>query len=215
MDRPTLQELQWIGAAVGIGVGAYTLLKPIVPSLWRLLGAHTWRPIVAHFGGIHQMIQTVAHMDGEISELRHETTAIKTRVEAELGPNGGSSLKDQVTMIAARQAAIFDGQARAAFQADRAGRFTSVNRAFEQLVGYPQRDLLGMRWVNLLHQDDAEAFMVVWQHAISDGRILRRTCRIVTASDVTLSVSIDAVPILVRDQAVEWQGYFVDPEVQT
>ncbi len=104
---------------------------------------------------------------------------------------------------------------------DPQGRFTSVNRAFEQLVGYPSRDLLGMRWVNLLHQDDADPFMVVWQHAMADGRILRRNVRIVTAQEVTIDVCVDAVPILIprkdpagviRDEPVEWQGYFEHPE---
>lgn len=177
-----------IAAAVGV---VYAAARP--------LALRAWKPIASHFDGVHRMVRGFDTMQGEI-------TSIKTRVDSELGPNGGSSLKDQVTTIAARQAAIFDGMQRPAFQADAEGKFLTVNRAFENLTGYPARDLVGMGWVNLLHQDQVEAFMVAWRHAISDGRILRRECLMVKANDEEISVCVDAVPVKVGTQVLEWQG---------
>ncbi len=197
----TLQEWAWLAAIVAPSGIVYALVRPALLRLWRWATA----PIVDHFRGVHRMVATVDRMEGEV-------TQIKRRVEAELGPNGGGSMKDQVTVIAARQAAIFDSMARPAFQADATGRFVSVNRAFEMLTGYPARDLLGMGWVNLIHQDHVEAFMVAWNHTIRDGRMLRRECVLVKASGDELSVCVDAVPVKAGARVLEWQGTFETPE---
>lgn len=202
---PTLQQLQWFGAIVAILVATYPvvrwLTRPVLVQAWRFVAV----PVRAHFAGINRMVASVERMEGEV-------TQIKRRVEAELGPNGGGSMKDQVTVIAARQAAIFDGMSRPAFQADASGRFVSVNRAFETLTGYPARDLLGKGWVNLIHQDQVEAFMLAWDHTIRDGRILRRDCVLVKASGDELMVCVDAVPVKAGARVLEWQGTFAAPE---
>lgn len=202
MTLPTTDELQWLGAILGGIVAAFKTARPLAR-----MSARAWRsnPIRRHFAGVSQMVADVGAMRGEISEIRR-------RVEGELGPNGGGSMKDQVTVIAARQAAIFDSMSRPAFQADAAGKFVSVNRAFEAMTGYPARDLLEMGWVNLIHQDEVEEFMIAWHHAIEDGRILRRACAIVTASDVQLAVCVDAIPVKVGQRVIEWQGTFERPE---
>lgn len=179
---PSLQEMQWYVAAVALATAAWKLL----PWLWRSrLG---WTPVATFFRSAQRLFDEVAQMKVEIS-------AIRRRVDAELGPNGGGSLKDQVTLIAARQTAIFDGMARPAFEANASGNFISVNRAFELLTGYRTPELLDMGWVNVVHQDDVERFMIAWQHAIRDRRILRWSCRLVTADDKTIEVCIDAMPM--------------------
>lgn len=196
-------ESWWLAAAVVFPGGAlYWLTRPLATKAWRLIAT----PVKAHFAGVHRMIVTVDRIEGEVRE-------IKRQVEAELSPNGGGSMKDQLTIVVARQAAIFDGMARPAFQADASGRFVSVNRAFEVMTGYPSRDLLGMGWVNLIHQDQVEAFMLAWQHTIRDGRILRRDCVLVKANGDELMVCVDAVPVKAGARVLEWQGTFVAPEL--
>lgn len=208
MNLPTLQQLQWFGTLCGIFVGVATIHKTFpnaFPSIGDRLRRFTWGPVAEYFRGVALVIAAVPRIEGEV-------TQIKKRVEAELGPNGGGSMKDQVTVIAARQAAIFDGMSRPAFQADATGRFVSVNRAFESMTGYPSRDLLEMGWVNLIHQNEVEEFMIAWHHAIDDGRILRRACVIVTATDMKLTVCVDAIPVKVGKRVIEWQGTFEKPE---
>ena len=195
---PSLLELQWIGAALASVVALISISKA-APAVIAGIRRWTWGPVVDHFRGVHAMIGDVGLMRGEIS-------SIKQRVDAELGHNGGSSLKDQVTKISARQAAIFDSMQRPAFQASADGTFVTVNRAFETLTGYPARDLFGMGWVNLLHQGDADAFMVAWHHAIDDGRIMRRECRMVKANGEEITVCADTIPVKVGTQVLEWQG---------
>lgn len=195
-------ESWWLAAAVVFPGGAlYWLTRPLAVKAWRLVST----PVRLHFLGVQRMVKAVDRMEGEIQQIRR-------RVEGELGPNGGGSMKDQVTVIAARQAAIFDSMARPAFQADAAGRFVSVNRAFEVMTGYPSRDLLGMGWVNLIHQDQVETFMVAWEHTIRDGRILRRECVLVKANGDELMVCVDAVPVKAGARVLEWQGTFEAPE---
>jgi len=169
----------------------------------RWVSVRAWRPVASHFNGVHRMVAGFDTMQGEIS-------AIKSRIDAELGTNGGGSIKDQVTLIAARQEAIFDAQNRPSFQADAHGNFSSVNRAFERRTGFPARDLLGKGWVSLLHPDDVEDFMEVWAHMVKDGRRLRRSCRIVTADGTTVAISVNATPVKRKGTAVaiEWQGDF-------
>ncbi|HYE86910.1 MAG TPA: hypothetical protein VEA16_11180, partial [Vicinamibacterales bacterium] len=111
---PSLLELQWVGALIGIGVGVAALIKLVPPGV-RIVGRWTWQPVVAHFQGVHRMFTTVDSMVGEISEIRKELTT-----------NGGRSLKDHVMQTAvkveaigdrvetieARQSAVFDAQMR-------------------------------------------------------------------------------------------------------
>lgn len=202
-------ESWWLAAAVALPGGAlYWLSRPLAIKVWQLIAG----PVRAHFAGVERMVSDVATMKDEVSSMKGEISAISRRVEGELGPNGGGSMKDQVTIIAARQAAIFDSMARPAFQADASGRFMSVNRAFEMMTGYPARDLVGMGWVNLIHQDHVEAFMVAWEHTIRDGRILRRECLLVTSVGDELAVCVDAVPVKAGARVLEWQGTFASPE---
>ena len=196
----TLKEWQLVLAVVAPGGALYWLARPVARHAWRLVAT----PVRTHYTGVQRMIAVVDRMEGEV-------TQIKARVEAELGRNGGESMKDQVTAIVARQAAIFDSMSRPAFQADAAGRFISVNRAFEMMTGYPSRDLLGMGWVNLIHQAEVEDFMVAWDHTIADGRILRRNCVLVTAAGESVFVCVDAVPVKAGARVLEWQGTFVAP----
>lgn len=198
---PTLQEWAWIAAIVAPSGALYWLARPVALTAWRVVAA----PVRVFITGLHRTIATVERIEGEV-------TQIKRRVEAELGPNGGGSMKDQVTVIAARQAAIFDSMSRPAFQADATGRFVSVNRAFEMMTGFPSRDLMGMGWVNLIHQDQVEGFMLAWEHTIRDGRQLRREVVIVKATGDELMVCIDAVPVRAGARVLEWQGTIVAPE---
>lgn len=192
---PTLQELQWYVAAVALATAAWKVL----PILWRT--RFGWTPVAAHFCSIQRMASKVDRMEGEIA-------AIRQRVDGELGTNGGGSLKDQVTLIAAHQSALFDAQIRASFQADVKGNFISVNRAFERRTGFPARDLLGMGWANLLHPADFKAFMEAWEVAVEEGFALRRSCRIVTADNVIVTISVDAAPVKRAGRVIEWQGSF-------
>ena len=65
-----------------------------------------------------------------------------------------------------------------------------------------------MGWLNVVHQDDVERFMVAWTHAIRDRRILRWSCRLVTAEDKTVEVCIDAMPMRANTgaQVLGWYG---------
>lgn len=203
-------ESWWLPAAVVLPGGAlYWAARPLALRAWALAA----KPVREHFLGVRRMMAAVDRMEGEIQQ-------IKRRVDAELGPNGGGSMKDQVAgmkdqvaVIASRQIAVFEAGERPAFQADASGRFKSVNRAFEKLSGYPARDVLGKGWINLIHQDDVEAFMAAWEHAIRDGRILRRECVMVTAAGDSITICIDAIPVKSGDRVLEWQGSFA-PEME-
>lgn len=117
----------------------------------------------------------------------------------------------RVARIDARNSAMFAASAIPAFEANAAGEFTMVNRAFEALTGYSDRDLLGFRWVNVIHQNDADDFMEEWQHMVRHSRILRRTVRLMTQQKTGIEVRVDTQPM--RDGGIDigWFGT-VEPE---
>jgi PAS domain S-box-containing protein len=110
------------------------------------------------------------------------------KVRALLGPNGGTSLYDKVTMAGksallsqARLSTMFDIVVdRPMFETDAAGQFTSVNAAFEKSFDTSCDDMYGRGWINLLIPEDREPFVRAWHHAIADRRAFRSVARCVT-----------------------------------
>ena len=127
-----------------------------------------------------------------------------------LGPNGGSSLADEIRKqgkeqirqgvalhtTAATVAAISDLIEKPVFQTDDKGHWLRVNRQFGLTFGYPVSDMLGLGWVSLIDETDRDLFMRDWDYAIRDRRAFRRQVRVVTRDGVPLVVTIVANPTI-------------------
>lgn len=154
---------------------------------------------------------------------KHQAT-LKTvaEIKAQLQPNGGQSLRDEIDRqgreqrdqsislirTGARLDAIADLIEKPVFQTDEHGRFISVNQALCTTLGYPAAELLGMGFVTAIEDKDRDAFMQSWEYAIRDRRAFRRETRVRTRANVSLTVRWFAQPTMASAivGVVGWTG---------
>lgn len=128
------------------------------------------------------------------------------RMNKELGPNGGASIKDQVNRIDrltarvdARQVALMASLPEPMFWTDANGEFEMANRAMEDLTGFSRAHLMGMEWVSAVHPLDQTRVSKEWigpdDGAVKQKRAWITNCRILTQSGKILQVHIEAHPV--------------------
>ena len=98
------------------------------------------------------------------------------RIEAELHPNGGFSIRDVLNRI---EATLIDSDAFLRAQlnihavsvvrTDIQGKLTQVNRQYQRMVGYSISELVGDGWVNAIHPDNRDKIISEWNDAVSKG----------------------------------------------
>lgn len=131
----------------------------------------------------------------------------------ELTPNGGSSLKDQVTfaakainILAAKDRIQLELDKRPTFEADENGEYRWVNKAFCRTFGYNRDEMTAQGWKNLVHSDDVDAVVNKWARAVADKREYHQSFQMVTQGGQVLNVSVEASPLL--DGKQDLLGYF-------
>lgn len=164
---PTVDHLEWVTLAGGC-----------------LLG--TWR-----YG-----IQPARRKVQSIRASWAQAAASLARVERELQPNGGSSLRDSVDQIAlglrtvksearvmrAMQRAIASSPSNSAlFETDPKGECVWASSAWVTLTGEPAEASMGWGWMNAIHQDEREAVTNEWNLAAEQHRAVNGTFRVCRA----------------------------------
>lgn len=98
-------------------------------------------------------------------------------ISAQLTPNGGSTIKDQIDRIETRllsldffQRMYLDTVDIPIFTTDGHGMCTWANRAYLSLLDKPISDVLGSGWEAAVHQDDRDRVSREWSEAISEQR---------------------------------------------
>ena len=99
------------------------------------------------------------------------------RIEAELHPNGGTSLRDVINRIGSRQrdfeaftVASLNIHDEAVFRTDAAGDVIFTNRAHQRLTGFSQGEAYGSGWINYLDPSERARMQKIWADAIRDER---------------------------------------------
>lgn len=98
-------------------------------------------------------------------------------ITAELKPNGGNSLRDQVTYIRRavdkidqRQLNFFHFDPHGIIETDAAGNLVWSNRSFLDLVKRHPEEVARQGWRNVIAEEDRERVIREWTHAVKDGR---------------------------------------------
>lgn len=101
------------------------------------------------------------------------------RIEKELRPNGGDSLRDAIdeiynkqTEFEARATAALNIHPEAVFRTDTEGRVIFTNRAHQRLTGFSQGEAYGHGWVNYLAPYERRRMQDLWQETVKNGREL-------------------------------------------
>lgn len=100
-----------------------------------------------------------------------------SNISKELKPNGGSSLKDQVTdlhkstkIILNRQRWILENREEPIFETDENGNFKWVNEAFIRLTDKLFKDLENNNWINAVCETMRDDVDNHWKNAIKNKR---------------------------------------------
>jgi PAS domain-containing protein len=137
----------------------------------------------------------------KISEVAEVHKMVHT-IFAEVSPNTGFSIKDQICeikkdisiqnelidKITRRQFWLLDNESRLIFEVDSDGQFLWANKKFKDLV---QRDLIflkGNGWKNCIHDDDRDEVVEKYKSCIADGITFEDIFRICNATRNVFSV---------------------------
>ena len=104
------------------------------------------------------------------------------RIEDELKPNSGSSLRDVVDQIARKQSdfdaflsASLNIHEEAVFRTDAEGHVIFTNRAHQRLTGFSTGEAYGEGWVNYLAPYERDRMQKTWREVVATGRELNET----------------------------------------
>lgn len=180
-----------IGLLIGLGTVLTALWKYVISPLWR------WGKAVSD---VHSKVQ---------------------RIWAELQPNGGSSIRDQLnrqTEILARvetrqviseqiDKQVFASLSLGVFRADEHGRITEVNRNYQRMTGRTFEELEGSNWSNCIYPEDRDAIYDEWVACVEEGRQFERQFRFVRPDGLLQSVHGRACVLTDRNlKVIGWFG---------
>ena len=181
----------------GEAIAAWLTVAGVVLAVGR---RYVWRPCYRGVVKVRTALQQV--------ETMHTA----------LGPNGGKSLGDNIRAIDARTQVtdaridlLLDLQDALIFECAPTGENVRINESFTRMFGYSPAEMLGKRWIRILHPDDRERFMEEWAHAIDDKRVFRSQARYVTRAGVVVEVEVIAEPHphALTGDILRWRGRVV------
>ena len=179
---------------IGIGefFGAITAIITGVIAIYKLIV----RPVYYHFKQISKLISNV---DCLVADLK---------------PNGGSSLKDQINRIENR---LIRGEMRSRalirdyecgiFECDMNGNNIYVNRTYCKMINVPSSKLLGKEWLNFIHPIHKNHYEVVWSEHFENCEEIEVDIIMINSNEDAIPVKIKAYP-LKDDTQTRCVGYF-------
>lgn len=124
------------------------------------------------------------------------------KILSELNANGGSSIKDQLNRIEARQ--LFSEQISKItlssngigfWKADKTGQFTEISPIFCRITGRSETELSGSSWSTWIHSEDKEEVFDEWSRCTQEMIEFNMSYRYVRPDDTIVSCHGAAYPI--------------------
>jgi PAS domain S-box-containing protein len=104
-------------------------------------------------------------------EVTQAQNQLLEALRREVLPNGGSSMNDRISLLLGEVRSRLDGdQATAYFAADKHGDVVWVSRSYLRWFGARMEEVMGKRWLGLVHPTFREQVAEEWYRAIKDGR---------------------------------------------
>jgi len=130
----------------------------------------------------------------------------------ELRPNGGSSLKDQLSRIEdnieildVKVASVALATNVGYWKSDYKGRAIEVGRSLCSILGRNESEILGSNWVGIIHPEDRERVKEEWDSSVEDSRNFEMIYRFLKPDGSVQKVKCFAHTILKNDTLI---GYF-------
>jgi formate hydrogenlyase transcriptional activator len=111
----------------------------------------------------------------------------------------------------ARYRALVMASAEMVWQANARGEGFFVNPRWQQLTGQNENEMRGFGWLEVVHPDDRERTVRLWERAMIEKRTYENELRVRTREGGHRNFHVQAVPILAPDGNVhEWVGANID-----
>lgn len=190
-----MDVISWVGAVSGLVGSVITIVVGMKKFHSCLI-----IPISSHFNQVNQCFADVA--------------AMKKKLEYELSPNGGNSLKDhvkkygqQVSRIEGIVLAILSSSDKGVWISDESGNSIWLSDFFDKKLGWSITDMLGNGWKNVVHPDDREAVSREFLNSIKDYRSFIMDYRYVNKNDSSIVMKVHAVCQPIKKNDGEVIGY--------
>lgn len=126
--------------------------------------------------GLKPLVRFVKKVSGVVEDHNRLANNIDI-IKKEITPNGGASLKDQITRIEKRQLviderskAVFYNNDQIIFEIDNQGNIQWGNKAFHKMVG--NKNVKGLDWVSLIDEPERQGFLSELSSCCDTGREL-------------------------------------------
>ena len=151
-------------------IGAFLTFLTILFTFYNQVGIPMYKatlaPIVDFFGAVASSPTRINHLDTKLDLIL-----------AELKPNGGSSLKDQmnrleasVSISEAQRLLILDNSQQGVWTSNTEGDCTWINQTLANKVGGSLHDFQGENWISTIHPQDRKIVEEEWNAAIKNQR---------------------------------------------
>ena len=196
-----------IGTLLTVWKGATAI--ELVKKYW----VGVWAALTYPFTSTKRRVESIAEAQesfkSDILELKESINLILS----EFRPNGGGSLKDQVTRLEkathitkVKMEIVLEEKGLAMFETDTEGLCKWVSKHYEQLVGRPSSELMDWGWTLTISDEHLEDVRNAWILAISQKRVFEKKYAIVHPSGKKQYIYCRAVPSMLHDTVVGWLG---------
>jgi len=137
--------------------------------------------------GAIAVIKFAASFNDRMDRMEETVNGRLSRIEKELLPNGGTSLRDAVDGLRRSQVlqdrsyeALLDTHDDPLFRSDRFGKCEWANRAYLRMVDKTIEDARGNGWLTFIHPEDRPAVFEEWQASAAQNRNFEMEYRLVS-----------------------------------
>ena len=184
---------------IGIAAAAITGLITIVAGL-KTFYRSIIVPVKEHFEGVHQCFK-------DVKEL-------KEKVNYELNPNGGKSLKDQLRNLSkglerleSLTLSILSCSDRGVWISDENGCCIWVNEWFDTKLNWNVSEMLGNGWKNVIIPHEREAVAREFSDSVKDGRDFIMDYSYIDHKDSSKSIRVHVVCHPIKRNTGEIVGF--------
>lgn len=151
-----------IGAFLGFLVTLYTFYKQVGVPVYKA----TIQPVVTLFSSVVNSPSRLDKMEGKLDTII-----------AELRPNGGSSIKDQINRLESsnivswsQKQLLLDIHPNGIFTTDKDGNCTFANRTYLDMIGGTMEDFRGNNWIKIVAPEDRNKVQEEWYDSVKENR---------------------------------------------
>lgn len=218
--------LTFLSSQISVILGLFALLSVVFgPRAWPSIQGwllRIYNAITYPLKGTQRQVTIITSNMGELKEQHVQLGKKLDLVLEQFNPNGGSSIRDSLNRIEAKQATnesmsivITNSMDIPMFKANAIGECTWASKAYLKITGRTLEDTLGWGWILAIHPDDEEKVRNDWVMSLQQKRQFEKKFRVIDSEGITTKVHCRATPNLLNNSIVSWVGSWEELDERT